>query len=445
VERLVMRRRTQRIEVKQRLRRRPRFRMGIGLLGLLLLLMAIVASPRPASASPAPPPPAEACDPFGPACSPGGTASSPGAPPPPASSTPAPRAKLPPLIFYWGVGCPHCEEAEPFVRSLEQAGGGLVVERVEIRNNPAGRERFLAEVQRLGITAPGIPLFVVGDRYVLGFREGATEARVRAMIRDAAEGKPKAAPYAEMTDIDLPFVGAVDPRALSLPALTLLIGLVDGINPCAMYVLVAMLGILLHVRSRKRVLLFGGTFVLMSGAVYFMFMTAWLGIFTLTGLTRGVTIGLGVALIAMGLINLKEIFWFKKGVSLMIPEKAKPGLFRRMRAVAGAASLPAALVGIATLAFVVNLIELGCTLGLPAVYTRILSLRQDLSTPGRYAYLALYNLAYVVPLASIVVVYALTLHRLALTERGAKGLKAVSGALLIGFGALFVASPEVLS
>ncbi|WP_437631165.1 hypothetical protein [Sorangium sp. So ce854] len=244
--------------------------------------------------------------------------------------------------------------------------------------------------------------------------------------------------------IDLPLVGSIDPHALPLPAFTVIIGLADGLNPCAFYVLVAMLGVLLHVRSRKRLLLFGGMFVLASGIVYFLFMTAWLGIFMLAGLGRRVTLGLGVALIVMGLINLKEVFWFKKGVSLMIPERAKPGLFRRMRAVAGAASLPIAMAGVATLALLVNLVELGCTLGLPAVYTRVLSLRRDLSSTARYAYLALYNAAYVVPLAAIVLVYAATLNRLTLTERRAKALKGVSGALLVTFGVLFVVAPHAL-
>lgn len=128
----------------------------------------------------------------------------------------------------------------------------------------------------------------------------------------------------------------------------------------------------------------------------------------------------------------------------MIPDKAKPGLYRRMRGISRSASLPAAFAGIAVLAFVVNLIELGCTLGLPAIYTRILTLRTDLSTATRYGYLVLYNLAYVVPLALIVVVYAATLHRITLGERGAKVLKGVSGVLLVAFGALFLVAPDVL-
>jgi hypothetical protein len=163
------------------------------------------------------------------------------------------------------------------------------------------------------------------------------------------------------------------------------------------------------------------------------------------GLSRIITIVLGVIVLAMGLVNLKELIWFKKGVSLVIPDKMKPKIYKRMRGITRAASLPAALLGVLTLAFFVNLVELGCTLGLPAIFTRVLTLRQELGAAARYLYVGLYNVAYVVPLAIIVGIYAATLHRMTLTERGAKVLKAVSGLLLVVFGVVLIWAPELLS
>lgn len=337
------------------------------------------------------------------------------------------------LVFFWGVGCPHCEDAKPALDRLAAARRDLSIERVEVRESASGRARFLAEAARLGVRPPGIPLFVAGDRWVLGYQGAATDARVRAMLRDEGDGV-----------VDLPLVGRVDPRALSLPRFTALVGLLDGLNPCAFYVLVVLLGILLHVRERARIALYGATFVVMSGLVYFAFMAAWLNAFALVGAVGWITRALGAALLAMGLINLKDLFWFKKGVSLMIPDRAKPGLFRRMRAIAGAASLPAAFAGIAALAFVVNLVELGCTLGLPAMYTHVLAQRAELGAGARYAYLALYNVAYVVPLALIVAGYVVTLRRVAMTEARARALKGVSGLLLVAFGLIFLLAPAWL-
>lgn len=349
--------------------------------------------------------------------------------PPVAAAAPARR-----LVVFWGVGCPHCEEARPFVAALIAEDPRLEVEWIEVRRDPEGLARFQAEARRLGLKAPGIPLFVAGDRAVVGFRPGASEEPLRAAIR-GTEASPA---------VVLPLAGAVDPARVPFALFTVLVGLADGFNPCALYVLLVLLGILSHTGSRSRMILFGAVFVAASGLLYFAFMAAWLGLFAAAGLSRAVTMALGALLVGMGLLNLKDAVWLGRGPRLAVPEAAKPGLFRRMRAVAAAASLPAALAGIAALALLVNLVELGCTLGLPAVYTRILSLRPELGPLARHAWLALYNLAYVVPLAAVVAAWALTARRLVVRPRAARILKGVSGALLLGFGILFLIAPDLL-
>lgn len=342
--------------------------------------------------------------------------------------------------MFWGIGCPHCEAARPAVAAIAADEPGLAVEWVEVRQDAAGRLRFIEAAKRLGIEGAGVPMFVIGDQVIVGFRKGLTEQELRRAIHKARTSAAATPPQT----VDLPLFGAVDPSRISLPLFTVLIALADGINPCAFYVLMVLLGLLLHVPSRRRVALYGGLFVVMSGVVYFLFMTVWLGFFVAVGGSRWITIVLGAALVGMGLVNLKELVWFERGVSLMIPERSKPGLFRRMRRIADSASLPTAIVGITALAFMVNLVELGCTLGLPAVYTRLLSLHTGLSTAGRYGYLVSYNAIYVVPLAAIVAAYVLTLSRIAMTERRAKILKAVSGVLLVAFGVTFLVAPNLL-
>jgi hypothetical protein len=256
-------------------------------------------------------------------------------------------------------------------------------------------------------------------------------------------GAPAAAPGAER--VEVPLLGRVEARRVPLAALTAVVGLADGLNPCAMWVLVVLLGLLAHVRSRRRLLLFGGAFVLVSGLVYFAFMTAWSGVFAALGGSRRVTVVLGVALVAMGLVNAKEVFLFRRGPSLAIPEGAKPALYRRMRGVANATSLPAALAGVVGLAFLANLVELGCTIGLPALYTRVLSLRAELEPWQRVAWIAAYNAFYVVPLALIVATWALAAPRARLGDRGARLLKGLSGLLLLAAGLVLLLAPHLLA
>lgn len=348
------------------------------------------------------------------------------------------------LLFFWGEGCARCEQARPFVAKLAAARPRLTIESIEVRHDRDGRARFVETMQRLGAEAAGIPTFVVANEYVVGYIEGTTEQQVTALVDAALDEKAASATPVRDTRVTLPWVGEIDAANMSLPAFTLAIGFIDGINPCAIWVLLVLLGILAHVRSTTRLFLVGGTFVIMSGAVYFAFMAAWLGMFELLSFSRTMTMILGALVLVMGLINLKELVWFKQGVSLTIPDKVKPKLYRKMRGIANAVSLPATFLGIAALAFFVNLVELGCTLGLPAVYTRVLSLSGRLTSLERYGYLVLYNLAYIVPLTLVVVVYALTLHRWTLSQRGAKLLKGVSGVLLIAFGVLFLIAPQLL-
>jgi hypothetical protein len=198
------------------------------------------------------------------------------------------------------------------------------------------------------------------------------------------------------------------------------------------------------VQSRKKLFLVGGTFVFFSGFIYFIFMAAWLNIFLLTGKIAAVTMAAGTIALFIALINIKDFFYFRKGVSLVIPEKAKPGLFARMRKLLKTASLPSVILGTLVLAAAANMYELFCTAGFPMVYTRLLTLH-NLTKVHYYLYLVLYNVIYVIPLALVVLFFAVTLGAKKLTERQGQVLKLVSGMMMLCLGAVLLAKPELLN
>ena len=177
----------------------------------------------------------------------------------------------------------------------------------------------------------------------------------------------------------LPLIGAVDPASLSLPALTLILAGLDAFNPCAFFVLLFLLSMMAHQKSRARMLLIGGIFVLVSGLMYFAFMAAWLNVFQLFGHLAWVTLAAGALAVFVGAVNVKDFFLFEKGLTLSIPESKKPDIFRRARAILSAESLPAMLAATIFLAIAANFYELLCTAGFPMVYTRLLTLA-DLSS-----------------------------------------------------------------
>jgi len=210
------------------------------------------------------------------------------------------------------------------------------------------------------------------------------------------------------------------------------------------FVLLFLLSLLVNTRSRRRMLFIGGVFVFFSGAIYFLFMAAWLNLFLLAGVQEVFTLAAGAVAVAMAFINIKDFFMPGRGVSLSIPEAKKPGLFQRMRKLLQADNLPALTLGTVTLAVAANSYELLCTSGLPMVYTRVLTL-EGLSGADYYLYLLLYNLIYVIPLLTIVLLFSLSLGRRKLQPKEGRLLKLLSGSMMLGLGAGLLLAPQMLS
>ena len=375
---------------------------------------------------------------------------------------PAQAAGPPALTIHYfrAEGCPHCEDAGAFFARLAAEEPRLIVRDYEVSRDAANRALFQAALDALEVEEGGVPFIFVGDWVTLGYHTDATTgAEIRRQVArclaapcaDALEAiragrAPPAPPPREAgaNVLRLPLVGEVDAAALSLPLLTLTVAALDAFNPCAFFVLLFLLSMMAHQKSRARMLAVGGIFVLFSGLMYFAFMAAWLSLFQLLGQLAWVTLAAGLLAVVVGAVNVKDFFLFGRGVSLSIPESKKPGLFRRMRAVLAADNLPAMLAATVFLAVAANFYELLCTAGFPMVYTRILTLGEPLPAM-RYLYLALYNVVYVLPLAAIVVVFARTLGARKLGEREGRLLKLLSGTRMLELGALLLVAPEWLS
>ena len=244
-------------------------------------------------------------------------------------------------------------------------------------------------------------------------------------------------------EVRLPVFGRLSASKLGMPLFTLAIGLVDGFNPCAMWVLLFLLSILVNLGDRRRILAIAGVFVVVSGLAYFAFMAAWLNVFLLVGYLRPMEIALGLLAIVVGTVHIKDFIAFKKGISLSIPESAKPGIYARVRRIVTAEHLTGAVLGAIMLAVLVNMIELLCTAGLPALYTNILT-QHGYSPSVRYAYLGLYILAYMFDDILMLGVVVITLSKYKLQEREGRWLKLVSGLAILLLGVVMLLKPEWL-
>ncbi len=243
--------------------------------------------------------------------------------------------------------------------------------------------------------------------------------------------------------VDLPLFGRMRASDVGMPAFTIAIGLVDGFNPCAMWVLLFLLSMLVNLKSRWKMFVIAGIFVFISGLAYFAFMAAWLEVVLWVGYLEKVQIALGILAVVVGSVHIKDFFAFKKGVSLSIPESAKSGINARIRNIITAETMGAAIAGAIVLAVLVNLVELLCTAGLPVLYINVLTMQQY-ETWKYYAYLGLYILAYMFDDSLMVTIAVVTLGRRKLQEKEGRWLKLLSGVLILVLGLLMLFKPEWL-
>jgi len=391
------------------------------------------------------------------------------------------------LYFFWSETCPHCKEAHPFIDDIPKEQPMINIKSHMVTN--AGTMDILNKISnKTGVEANSVPYIAYCGKAFVGW--GSTELTGKFLVNqlDSCYKKIKSGAKQfqsnnvdniEMTGCDIstssedegfmstcgdpteysqgdistqiqsvnvPFLGEVHPEEMSLPMLTIVLAGVDAFNPCAFFVLLFLLSIMVNAKSKGRMLIVGGIFVFFSGLIYFIFMAAWLNIFKLLGAGSSgsyIILGAGVLAVIAGAINVKDYFYTKGKVSLSMSAENRTSLIKRMGKLSNTSSMAAMIGGTTVLAIMANAYELLCTAGFPMIYTSVLSMH-ELSDFNRYMYLVFYNLVYVIPLAAIVIAFSMTLGKRKLTENEGQTLKLMSGTMMTGLGTTLVLSPESL-
>ena len=330
------------------------------------------------------------------------------------------------LLVFVREGCPHCAAAKQFLPQLSEQRPGLHIVFRSLDQDPTARVDLINVAQQAGIWPPGVPTFVMHNKVLVGFEDDEhSGAQLAAFVDEALHLSHK---------VEAGWFGTISVERLGLPLFTLAMGLLDGFNPCSMWVLILMISLLAPMQNRARMLAVAGTFVAVEAIAYFLFMSAWLNLFLFIGLSRVSEIVIALIAIVAGAINLKDFWAFGwGGVTISIPQSAKPGIYQRMRGILQAPDLWAAIIGSVVLAVLVQIVELFCTSGFPALYTRILTMMQP-DAVGYYAYLLLYNLAYMFDDIAVLAIGVVTLSQRRLQENEGRWLKLISGTVMILLG-----------
>ncbi|MFH0952522.1 MAG: hypothetical protein V1838_05100 [Patescibacteria group bacterium] len=370
------------------------------------------------------------------------------------------------VYFFYSQVCPHCSKEEVYLDKLEvEYGDKLNVNRYEIYYNNDNRLIFDKFAEAYNRDISGVPATFVGEQVIVGYgSDDTTGQTIKNIIEQCGQtacpdigrrviqgetglliDKSNSKEIDESSlVVDVPFFGTIDLRNYSLFGLTIVVGGLDGFNPCAMWVLVFLISILLGMQNRRRMWTLGLTFIAASAIVYFIFLAAWFNLFRFIGILRPVQVIIGLAALGVGVYYLRRFWKMRPGVCEVTNPEQRQKLMAKIKRVISERALWLALLGIIGLAFTVNLIELACSAGLPAIYTQVLVLS---NLPGwqYYLYLLLYIFIFMLDDMIIFAIAMATLKVAGGSGKYSRYATLVGGVVILLLGVLMIVKPEWLA
>jgi len=367
------------------------------------------------------------------------------------------------IYFFYGDGCPHCAKEELFLAQVEKDFPDVKIQRYEVWHNTDNQKLVVKIGSELDISVTSMPVTIINGKAFNGYfnDESTGQMILNAIFNCQAikcednvapiiaklNKKPTEVESGPMTPnpvlppkFKIPFIGEIKTASLSLPTLTIIMGGLDGFNPCAMWILLFLISLLLGMKSRKRMLILGSAFIFASALSYFVFMAAWLNLFLFIGMFFWIRLLIGGFAVGAGIFNVKG-FWKKKdgGCSAAEQEK-KTKIFSRIKEIIYKRQFLWALGGIMILAFTVNLFELLCSAGFPAIYTQMLAL-SNLPVWKYYAYLLLYILFYLLDDLVVFIIAMTTLRAVGISTKYGRYSSLIGGIIMVLIGVLLMLKP----
>lgn len=373
------------------------------------------------------------------------------------------------MYLFYSDTCPHCAALEEALVDIEGDYPNLHVYKYET-GKPKNAILMNKAATELGITVRSVPFTVIGTRSFIGYSEVQTKAEIEYALKlyskvgsykdpvgevlgvDYSKGTltydqikashEKEEPTPNDKLIDAPFFGAVSAKTLSLPIVSILMGGIDGFNPCAMWVLLFLLSVLIGMKDRKRMWILGSAFLVTSALIYLVFMFIWLQLTISIDTMWWKTI---VALIALvgGFINLKSFFTTKEDGCEVVDENKRKKTFARIKQFTNEKSFGLALFGIIALAVSVNFIEISCSAGLPMTFVNILA-ENNLSMFEYSFYIFLYMLFFLIDDLIVFFIAMKSLKLTGISNKYGKYSHLIGGIIMVIIGLLMILKPEWL-
>lgn len=388
------------------------------------------------------------------------------------------------VYLFYGDGCPHCSALEEYLDENYSNDKDVKVYKYEVWNDVTNQELWKKVEDVTGEEAKGVPYFVIGKEVMQGYSAGDVwEKKVDKAIEEAkkinyndnvgitlgvVEGKitkdddiPKSnydpdkkeadisdyynndSDTNDDTELNIPLIGTISLKDMSIPVIAILIGLVDGFNPCAMWVLIFLITMLFDYPSKKKMWILGCTFLFTSAFIYFLFMISFLKVATFINSINVLKLLIAVFALVFGGFNIYRYFKTKDVGCDVVDKNKRRKIINRIKNILSSKSFAFAIGGIILLAISVNLIELLCSMGLPVMFTEILAYN-NITGVKNILYIILYIIFFLIDDLIVFFIAMKTLKITAISNKYSKYSHLVGGLIMIAIGLLMILKPEWL-
>lgn len=364
------------------------------------------------------------------------------------------------IYLFYGDGCPHCAEEEEWFNAYLKKNKNIKIHKYEVWYDKENQEKYSKVHEILNDTSNGIPYLIIGETVITGFDKDLTPERIRNAVEyysnvnykdkvgiylgvvSEDENKKEETNYKD-TKVKIPLLGTKEAKDVSIGLSAILIGIVDGFNPCAMWILLFLISMLLGMKNKKRMWILGITFLASSALVYFLFLISWLNLAVFLNKVLYIRVAISFVAVLLGVLQVIKFFYKKDDGCEVVDNKNRKRIIKSIQKIIKEKSFILAVLGIILLAASVNIIELLCSLGLPVMFTQILAIN-EVSKTGEILYSLLYVLFFMIDDIIIFIIAMKTLEIKAISNKYGKYSHLVGGLIMIIIGILMIYKPEWL-
>lgn len=344
------------------------------------------------------------------------------------------------IYLFYSYTCPHCHDEIEYFKILEDKYKDKInIYKYEVVKNKDNLAMMNASKNLFDVTSTGVPFTVIGKEYILGFSDSTKDEFIYIIDNYLNENKENN--INDNVEKTIPLLGKIDAKKTSLTLVGIVLGFIDGFNPCAMWILLLLINMTLGMKEKKKMIVIGLTFILTSGVIYFLSMLGMSFILDLTmvNLVRDL---IAVVAIILGIYNLYVYIKTRKDTGCHVVDKKKrKGIIKKINEIMSKKSTLLAILGTIVLASSVNLVELACSLGFPTIYLELLTLN-NIHGLTKIIYLILYIFFYLIDDLVVFLIAVFTLKSKGISTRYNKLVNLIGGILMILMGVLLIFKPE---